>query len=333
MIADRSKQSYVKGFVQSGSMLIPKVSSELSLKDRFSGVMVRLGYRRNHYSVRQGLYAVGNPDSSSPVIVTANYKLTFDVVRKAVSGMNLWILVLNTHGVNVWCAAGKGTFGTGEIARMVKMTKLATVVSHRNIIVPQLGASGVSAHRVKELTGFSVVYGPVRIHDLKKFIDSGNVADRSMRTVEFPLAERMKVAPVELIVGWKIVLAVLIFAILHISSFVPLAGSIVVGIFLFPAIFPYLPFRSFVLKGAVLGLIWAGISSLFFARDIYAAAEFFLIIPPLIAYSAFNFTGSTTFTSPSGVRFEIKKYTWPFLVWLSAGVIMYFVNVFRGILL
>ncbi|RXM21708.1 acetyl-CoA synthase subunit gamma, partial [Citrobacter sp. AAK_AS5] len=85
------------------------------------------------------------PDKNSPVIVTANYKLTFDVVRNAISGMNLWMLVLNTHGVNVWCAAGKGTFGTGEIARMVKMTKLATIVSHRNLIVPQLGAPGVSA--------------------------------------------------------------------------------------------------------------------------------------------------------------------------------------------
>ncbi|HNW81423.1 MAG TPA: mercury methylation corrinoid protein HgcA [bacterium] len=332
MITGGNKQSYVTGFVQSGSMLIPKVSSELSFKDRFSGVMVRLGYRRMHYSVRQGLYAVGNPDSNSPVIVTANYKLTFDVVRKELSGMNLWMLVLNTHGVNVWCAAGKGTFGTGEIARMVKMTKLSTVVLHRNLIVPQLGAPGVAAHRVKELTGFSVVYGPVRIQDLKKFIDSGNVAEISMRTVEFPLVERMKVAPVELVVGWKVVLAVFISALFHISSFVPLAGSIVVGIFLFPAVFPFLPFRSFVLKGAVLGLIWAGISSLFFARDIYAVIEFFLIIPPLIAYSGFNLTGSTTFTSPSGVRHEIKKYTWPFIVWMSAGVIMYFVNVIRGVL-
>ena len=332
MIVDKNKQSYVTGFVQSGAMLIPKVSSELSLKDRFSGVMVRLGYRRMHYSVRQGLYAVGNPDSGSPVIVTANYKLTFDIVRKAVSGMNLWILVLNTHGVNVWCAAGKGTFGTGEIARMVKMTKLATVVSHRNIIVPQLGAPGVAAHRVKELTGFSVVYGPVKIQELKKFIDSGNVADKSMRTVEFPLIERMKLTPLELVIGWKMIIPVILLSLFDPSSSIPLMGSIIIAIFVFPAVFPYLPFRSFILKGTVLGLIWAGISSILFAHDIYAVAEFFLLIPPLVAYPAFNFTGSTTFTSPSGVRFEIKKYTWPFIVWLSAGVIAYVINVVRGML-
>ena len=198
------RQPYVSGFVNSGNILIPKIFTTLSLKDRFSGFMVRLGYRRMHYTVRQGLYAVGNPDKNSPVIVTANYKLTFDVVRNAISGMNLWMLVLNTHGVNVWCAAGKGTFGTGEIARMVKMTKLATIVSHRNLIVPQLGAPGVSAHRVKKLSDFSVTYGPVKISDLKKFIDNGNVADKSMRTVEFPLIERMKIAPIELVLGWKI---------------------------------------------------------------------------------------------------------------------------------
>jgi len=30
-------------------------------------------------------------------------------------GRNLWILILDTKGVNVWCAAGKGTFGTEEL--------------------------------------------------------------------------------------------------------------------------------------------------------------------------------------------------------------------------
>ncbi len=326
------RQPYVSGFVNSGNILIPKIFTTLSLKDSFSGVMVRLGYRRNHYSVRQGLYAVGNPDSNSPVIVTANYKLTFDIVRNALSGMNLWLLVLNTHGVNVWCAAGKGTFGTGEIARMVKMTKLSTVVSHRNLIVPQLGAPGVAAHRVKELTGFSVVYGPVRISDLKKFIDNGNIADTFMRTVEFPLIERMKVAPLELMLGWKMVIGVLILSLFNISSFIPLVGSVITGIFLFPALLPYLPFRSFTLKGVVLGLVWACFCSLFIAADIFTVLEFLLIIPPIVAYMAFNFTGSTTFTSPSGVCYEIKKYTWTFIVWLSAGVIAYFVNVIRGLL-
>ncbi|HQI05865.1 MAG TPA: mercury methylation corrinoid protein HgcA [bacterium] len=326
------RQPYVSGFVNSGNILIPKIFTTLSLKDRFSGFMVRLGYRRMHYTVRQGLYAVGNPDKNSPVIVTANYKLTFDVVRNAISGMNLWMLVLNTHGVNVWCAAGKGTFGTGEIARMVKMTKLATIVSHRNLIVPQLGAPGVSAHRVKKLTDFSVTYGPVKISDLKKFIDNGNVADKSMRTVEFSLIERMKVAPLELVLGWKILIGLLILSLLNISSFIPLVGSVITGIFLFPALLPYLPFRSFTLKGAILGLVWACFCSLFIATDIFTVLEFLLIIPPVVAYMAFNFTGSTTFTSPSGVRYEIKKYTWPFALWMSAGIIMYFVNVFRGLL-
>jgi len=198
--------------------------------------------------------------------------------------------------------------------------------------VPQLGAPGVSAHRVKKLTDFSVTYGPVKISDLKKFIDNGNVADKSMRTVEFSLIERMKVAPLELVLGWKILIGLLILSLLNISSFIPLIGSVIAGIFLFPALLPYLPFRSFTLKGAILGLVWACFCSLFIATDIFTVLEFLLIIPPVVAYMAFNFTGSTTFTSPSGVRYEIKKYTWPFALWMSAGIIMYFVNVFRGLL-
>lgn len=67
------------------------------------------------YTIDPGLYALGNPDESSPVLVTANYKLTFDRLRQSLPKLDAWVLVLDTKGINVWCAAGKGTFGTGEV--------------------------------------------------------------------------------------------------------------------------------------------------------------------------------------------------------------------------
>ena len=60
---------------------------------------------------------VGAPDADSPVLVTANYKMTVDLLRRELAGLNAWLLVLDTRGINVWCAAGKGTFGTGEVIR------------------------------------------------------------------------------------------------------------------------------------------------------------------------------------------------------------------------
>ena len=77
-----------------------------------------------HYTVEPGLYAVGKPDERSPVLVTANYKLSFDKLRNELTGRNVWILVLDTKGINVWCSAGKGTFGTMELVGRIESTGL-----------------------------------------------------------------------------------------------------------------------------------------------------------------------------------------------------------------
>jgi len=109
--------------------------------------MVRWGINRNKYRVGPGLYAVGTPGPESEVFVTANYKLTFDILRKNMTGLNVWILVLDTKGVNVWCAAGKGTFGTKELVSRIRLVSLERIVNHKRLILPQLGATGVAAHR------------------------------------------------------------------------------------------------------------------------------------------------------------------------------------------
>jgi hypothetical protein len=125
--------------------------------------------------------------------------MTFDVLRKELGGQNAWILVLETEGINVWCAAGKGTFGTEEVARRVKTTRLAEVVNHRSLILPQLGAPGVAVHRVREECRFSVVYGPVRAQDIPRFLSEGMKTTPEMRRVTFPVSERLALTPVELV--------------------------------------------------------------------------------------------------------------------------------------
>ncbi len=77
---------------------------------------------------------------------------------------------MDTRGINVWCAAGKGTFSAEEVARMVDETRLAEVVDHRRLVLPQLAAPGVAAHRVKELCGFRVTFGPCRPADVPEFL-------------------------------------------------------------------------------------------------------------------------------------------------------------------
>ena len=81
-----------------------------------------------NYLVPAGLYAIGEPTAEAPVVVTANYKMSFDLVRRELSGRNVFLLVLETFGINVWCAAGKGSFGTDELVQRIASSGLARVV-------------------------------------------------------------------------------------------------------------------------------------------------------------------------------------------------------------
>ena len=260
------------GTVSVNGDLIPRVSTEIKLKDFMGAVMVRWGINRNNFRVEPGLYAVGYPDVSSDVFVTANYKLSFDHVRKNLSGLNGWILVLDTKGVNVWCAAGKGTFGTKELVNRIELVSLDKMVNHKRIILPQLGATGVAAHKVKEETGFNVRYGPVRASDIKRFLSDGYRADKEMRRVTFKLADRLKLIPNDFMYGKFYLLGAMVFVFLISGlsgdgiSYKDFSGegapailnvlfAYLSGILLTPVLLPYIPARQFSLKGFCTGTV------------------------------------------------------------------------------
>ena len=75
--------AYVERFIDSPAGPVPVVRTALGKDDLFSTFYVRCGIRRFRYRVSPGVYAVGNPGMDSDVLVTANFKLTFDTLRKA----------------------------------------------------------------------------------------------------------------------------------------------------------------------------------------------------------------------------------------------------------
>ena len=137
------KNTFIIGNISASGTSVLLVSTLLNSTDFCGAVMVRWGIKRDNYLVSPGLYACGSPGPTSDVFVTANYKLSFDTLRKNLTGVNGWILVLDTQGVNVWCAAGKGTFGTKELVNRIKLVSLDKIVNHKRIILPQLGATGI----------------------------------------------------------------------------------------------------------------------------------------------------------------------------------------------
>jgi hypothetical protein len=305
---------------------IPRVNTTLNKIDILSAVKVRLGFGRNNTMISPGLYGVGSPGKETPVLVTANYKLSFDVLRKELTGLDAWILVLDTRGINVWCAAGKGTFSSDEVVHRVQNVGLEQLVSHRRLILPQLSATGVIARQVKKESGFEIIWGPIRAKDLKPFINEGFKTDTDMRQLTFTLWERFVLIPVELAAIPKYLLWVLVAGFI-LSGIGPggfsfddawrrgimLTAVCVAGIFggaiAAPLLLPFLPSRAFSLKGlytgAVLGVILAMVYWSF-----ANGWELFVLLISTAAFSSFlamNFTGATPFTSPSGVEKEMRR--------------------------
>ena len=300
MSPPRLGQPFVVSSVSTRAGTVPQVSAELTPADFWGTIKVRWGVRRKNYKVDPGLYALGCPDEKSPVLISANYKLSFDTLRSALKGRHLWILVLDTNGINVWCAAGKGTFSTAEIVRRLQFSRLEEVVSHRRLIVPQLAAPGVAAHEVKKLSGFKVTYGPIRAADLPAFIDRGFKANSAMRLKTFSTWERLVLVPVELVTALKM-------AIIVVPIFVFLGGlggsSGYWADLMNHGLFAAAALLSGVIAGTVLAPILLPSMQGFITLENLA---WLLIVSALSAYCTMNFTGASTYTSLSGVKKEMR---------------------------
>jgi hypothetical protein len=317
---------FVDTFIDTPVGPVPRVKTRLERSDRVGTLTARLGIKRDQYKIAPGLYGVGTPDQDSPVLVTANYKLSFDALRRELTSLNAWILVIDTRGINVWCAAGKALFSTREVVHRVQQTRLKKLVRHDRLILPQLAATGVSAFRLKKEIGFKVLWGPIKAGDIQRFIADGCKAEKSMRRVTFTLPERVVLVPVELYHLPKPTIWVLLAAFLlsgigtNVFSFhaawsrglmllTAYIAGILAGAVAAPVLLPWVPGRAFALKGALTGGV-AGLavvavfgSNLTWLED----GTLFLITMVISSYLTMNFTGSTPFTSPSGVEKEMRR--------------------------
>ena len=323
----------------------PQISSSWLIKDHLGALRVRFSIGRSRYRVKPGLYRLGQPNKDSEVLVTANYKLSFDLLRNKLNGLDVWILVLETFGINVWCAAGKGTFGSEELIRQVKESQLTLHVSHRRLVLPQLGAPGVSAKKVKDASGFSVKFGPVRAEDIKEYLSSGYKKSEAMRTVEFKFKDRFILTTVELANSLRYLLVAIIFLALlsgiHSEGYsldllwkegliasLFLLAAYMSGAFLGPLLLPLLPFRYFAGKGLVAGLIVFGLIALLGPLDmsILSMLGWFLISGAISSYLTMNFTGASTYTSLSGVRKEMRIFVPIQIAFALTGLVLLIIS-------
>jgi acetyl-CoA decarbonylase/synthase complex subunit gamma len=198
-------------------------------------------------------------------------------------------------------------------------------VIHRRLILPQLGATGVAAHLVKEVSGFTVIYGPVRATDIPAFVQANYKASKEMRRVKFDWYDRLKLVPNDIIYNMRYLLTMLIvISVLSginangysmqqaLRNIVPIAKIVaagyIAGIVFTPLLLPYIPTRNFSFKGLILGAIVSMLLFLNHSLDgglMVNFAEIFFI-SSFSSFLAMNFTGASTYTSLAGVKKEMK---------------------------
>ena len=263
---------------------------------------LQTAFRMVPWPTEPGLRVVGQPGESSPVIVTGNYDLTVRRVLRALEGLDAWVVVAPSKGINVWCAASGGHLGTHQLVTALKTSGVAECVSHRRAILPQLSATGVEAREVSQRCGWKVRFGPVYAEDLPRFLAAGGrrgVKTEAMRRIRFGARDRLEMAiswgvPAALLLGGVALLLRPAFAL----PLVVLALLVAVAVF---ASYDRLPgpkrwiFGGFAVAAALVATAWAGggVAALVTAAGCAAL---------LAAVLTFDFPGSTP--TEGGSHFE-----------------------------
>jgi NAD-dependent dihydropyrimidine dehydrogenase PreA subunit len=146
------------------------------------------------FPCRTGLQRIGNPGRQAPVLLTGNFRLTVERVKRALHGVDCYLLVANSRGVNVWCAATGGLLTNHDVISVLKTSGIEHLVDHRRLILPQLAATGIEGAVVHKKTGWNVVWGPVAARAIPAFLAGGLEKTVAMRTVTFPWPQRLEMA-------------------------------------------------------------------------------------------------------------------------------------------
>lgn len=218
--------------------------------------MAQTMFRLLPFPTATGLRAVGQPGPDAPVLITCNFDLTVRRVTRALQGLDCYLLVAQSKGINVWCAAGGGHLNAYSVTSAIRTSRIGEKVTHRTLILPQLSAPGIDVARVEQETGWTCQFGPVYAEDIAAYLEAGMRATERMRLVRFGLAERLQMAvmwaaPLSLVAGIGVGLASL--------QLLPGALALIWFFALFVYVFyepimSYLPGPTGVVKTTLLGM-------------------------------------------------------------------------------
>ena len=117
---------------------------------------------RKPVSVEPGLRVFGEPDESSPLLLTTNYALTYFTVESDIkkAGVDCYLTVVDTEGISVESAVAGRYLTAEKIAEAIKESGIEKKINHKYLIIPGLAAR-LSGETEEELGDeWRVIVGP-----------------------------------------------------------------------------------------------------------------------------------------------------------------------------
>jgi hypothetical protein len=172
--------------------------------------------------------------------------------------VDAWLLVADSAGINVWCAAGGGYFTAEKVIAAVKTSRVNEVVNHHALVLPQLCANGVDGWKIRKQVGWGVHWGPAKAIDIPAYLEAGRKKTEAMRQVAFPLKDRLEMVTVTLgLYALLILVPVLIF---WRNLFWPITAALLGLSYFYAVVHLWLPGKDGLGKTFPLTLIaWAGL--------------------------------------------------------------------------
>jgi NAD-dependent dihydropyrimidine dehydrogenase PreA subunit len=209
------------------------------------------------FPTRTGLRTIGQPGPDAPVFVTCNFELTVRRVVRALQGLDCYLLVAPSKGINVWCAACGGIFTAHSVISAIKTSRIAERVNHRTLILPQLSAPGIDVARIEQETGWRCKFGPVYARDIPAYLAGNSRKTDPMRQVKFPLGDRLQMAvmwatPLSIVAG----IPVAVFSLRSLPGVLALIWAFALFLFAFYGVaMRYVPGPAGLVKTLLLGLV------------------------------------------------------------------------------
>ena len=272
---------------------------------------------------------------------------------RALKGIDAWVLVVDSDGINVWCAARGDNFGNKQLIEAVEATGIEKVTTRKTLILPQLAAGGVAAPLISSESPnfpFNLLYGPVWAKYLPQFLkDRPAKKPDKWKLAKFTSSHRLRAFIThttfllrKIFIWPTIALLVLLFVLSFIHPFwvgkfwrigeiwlwIILTNGLIMGLF------PLSNFtRCFIKKGIFFGILntlFLGVITWFLHSSLYLLLWNVCFYFWLAFFFTMSFSGYTMATSPGEIQEEyptFRKIHLPLLIisviLMLSGIVLY----------